>query len=268
MNLTTRQHREREYHCDHALLCREKGASVDLNVITSNQRRWWNGYWTMYTLLRRYPGAGKSALVVGCGQGDDARLLTRLGYRVTAFDLSPDMIGLARDLADREGLTIDFQVTSAEQPSLHGHTFDLILARDILHHVEVGKALAALSHMANPGSMVMINENYTHSLIQKIRESRWVCEFFYPRLVSFIYKNEKPYITEDEVKLNEHDLAACRAMLAQSQTLFFNMFVTRIVPDSYPMLARLDRLLLMMFKPLGFWFAGRFILFGTMKKIS
>lgn len=36
--------------------------------------------------------AGKSALVIGCGLGDDAELLASLGYQVTAFDISATAI--------------------------------------------------------------------------------------------------------------------------------------------------------------------------------
>jgi SAM-dependent methyltransferase len=36
--------------------------------------------------------AGKTALVIGCGLGDDAELLASLGYQVTAFDISPTAI--------------------------------------------------------------------------------------------------------------------------------------------------------------------------------
>ena len=37
-------------------------------------------------------GAGKRAIVVGCGLGDDAEALSRLGFEVTAFDISPTAI--------------------------------------------------------------------------------------------------------------------------------------------------------------------------------
>lgn len=37
-------------------------------------------------------GAGKSALVIGCGLGDDAEALSQLGFAVTAFDISPSAI--------------------------------------------------------------------------------------------------------------------------------------------------------------------------------
>lgn len=35
---------------------------------------------------------GKSALVIGCGLGDDAEILATIGYQVTAFDISPTAI--------------------------------------------------------------------------------------------------------------------------------------------------------------------------------
>ena len=44
--------------------------------------------------LQTYPpqAEGKSALVIGCGLGDDAEILASVGYQVTAFDISPSAI--------------------------------------------------------------------------------------------------------------------------------------------------------------------------------
>jgi SAM-dependent methyltransferase len=48
-------------------------------------------------LARKPPsGRGARALVVGCGLGDDAEELARLGYHVTAFDISPTAIAWCR----------------------------------------------------------------------------------------------------------------------------------------------------------------------------
>ncbi len=41
-------------------------------------------------------GKGKSALVVGCGLGDDAEELSRRGFRVTAFDVSGSAVAIAK----------------------------------------------------------------------------------------------------------------------------------------------------------------------------
>ena len=42
-------------------------------------------------------GAGQTALVVGCGLGDDAEFLAARGFAVTAFDLSPTAINWCRE---------------------------------------------------------------------------------------------------------------------------------------------------------------------------
>ena len=41
-------------------------------------------------------GAGKRWVVVGCGLGDDAELISRHGYQVTAFDVAPTAIQWAK----------------------------------------------------------------------------------------------------------------------------------------------------------------------------
>lgn len=39
---------------------------------------------------------GKSAIAIGCGVGDDAQALSQMGYKVTAFDISPEAIRLCK----------------------------------------------------------------------------------------------------------------------------------------------------------------------------
>lgn len=50
------------------------------------------GFWIKHPL----PSAGKSALVTGCGLGDDAEQLARWGFRTTAFDISETAIRSVR----------------------------------------------------------------------------------------------------------------------------------------------------------------------------
>ena len=40
---------------------------------------------------------GRTAVVIGCGVGDDAEALSEAGYEVTAFDISPEAIRLCRN---------------------------------------------------------------------------------------------------------------------------------------------------------------------------
>ncbi|MEZ4387718.1 MAG: hypothetical protein R3D98_09110 [Candidatus Krumholzibacteriia bacterium] len=56
----------------------------------------------------RPTGAGQTALVVGCGLGDDAAEMARRGFAVTAFDVAASAIALARER--HLDLAIDWQV--------------------------------------------------------------------------------------------------------------------------------------------------------------
>ena len=59
-------------------------------------------------------GEGRTALVVGCGLGDDAKYLADLGFDVTGFDISPTAIEWAKKLhAETE---IKFEVADLFEP--------------------------------------------------------------------------------------------------------------------------------------------------------
>lgn len=67
--------------------------------------------WATRTNLR---GAGRKALVVGCGLGDDARFLYELGFQVTAFDISETAIEWAKRL--HADTNIDFHAADLFAP--------------------------------------------------------------------------------------------------------------------------------------------------------
>ncbi len=73
-----------------------------------------NRYLRAYAETTGLRGDGRSALVVGCGLGDDARYLHELGFKVTAFDISPTAIEWAKRLhADTD---IRFEVMDLFEP--------------------------------------------------------------------------------------------------------------------------------------------------------
>ncbi len=57
-----------------------------------------NIYFRKWAEANGLKGEGRTALVVGCGLGDDAKYLHDLGFEVTAFDISPTAIEWARKL--------------------------------------------------------------------------------------------------------------------------------------------------------------------------
>ena len=266
--LTERQRNELAYHRQHALAHEDiVRRPFSFDILDRPGRRWWNAYWQMYAFLTRQDLRGKRVLVVGCGFGEDALRLARLGAHVTAFDLSPDALAIARRLAEREDLAVDFGQMPAERLTYADDSFDCIVARDILHHVDIPAAMHEIRRVARPGALFVVNEIYSHSLTDTIRRSRFVEAFLYPRMQRLIYGPGRPYITADERKMSERDIALVRAILPTLElSRHFNFLVTRVLPDTCQWLAMADRLLLVALRPLAHLCAGRRLLAGRIAK--
>lgn len=268
MNLTERQKNELEYHRAHAL----DNKSILMrpfswDVLDRPSRRWWNAYWRMYAYLSSLNLNEKRVLVVGCGFGDDALRLAKLGAKVHAFDLSPDVLLIAKSLAEREKLDIVFEEMPAETLCYENDFFDFIIARDILHHVDIPRAMSEILRVSKPGALFIVNEIYSHSFTNRIRQSIFVEKFLYPRMQRLIYGLDKPYITEDERKLTERDIRMITKSLKHFEFIeYYNFLVTRIVPDRYITMSKIDRLILIIFKRFAHLMAGRIIFSGYISK--
>lgn len=266
--LSDRQRRELEYHRDHAAKYRDRvHQPFDWSVFDRPERKWWNAYWQMFTWLCGQDLKGQRVLVVGCGFGDDAIRLAKLGAQVCAFDLSPDSLEIARAIAQRELMEIDFRQMPVEALAYADASFDLILARDILHHVDIPAAMAELQRVARPRAYFVVDEIYSHSITDVVRRSGLVSRVLYPRMRKLIYGTATPYITEDERKLSEADLALIKAPLEPPLLQkYFNCVVTRLVPERFVLAAKLDRLLLRALGGLGWWLAGRVLFVARFRR--
>ncbi len=265
-SLSDRQLREIEYHKSHAASLLTRGVSVSYDVLTPRPRRWWNASWAMYDLLLKSGLRGRKVLVAGCGLGEDAIRLARLGAQTWAFDLSPDMLAGARELARRENVPVTFDLMPAERLDYPDGTFDCIVLRDILHHVDLPRAMDELTRVAAEAALFVINEVYTHTFLDRIRHTGLVARGLYPRLVGRIYQGNKPYITPDERKLNQHDLLYIRARLTDCRCEYFGCFTNRLIAPTWMAAAKIDRLLLKAVGSAGSLLAGRLLLSGVIKK--
>lgn len=264
--LTERQQREVDYHEEHARELARDYDRIDYELVTSPRRRWWNQAWSMYDELLRVPLHGKRVLVVGCGFGDDCFRLAKAGAEVHGFDLSPALLAVGRSVAHREGLAIEFREMPAERLGYPDDHFDLIVARDILHHVEIPACLAELRRVARPGARMLVNEVYTHSAVDRIRRSRLVREVLYERMVRLVYGERRPYITADERKMDERDMQLVREALEVDFERHFDFLVNRVLPAHITACNVVDYLLLNASQPVARWLGGRAMLAGIVRK--
>jgi 2-polyprenyl-6-hydroxyphenyl methylase/3-demethylubiquinone-9 3-methyltransferase len=103
--------------------------------------------------------AGSRVLDVGCGGGLLAEALARAGARVTAIDLAPTMIEVARLHAAESALAVDYRLTSAEEvAAAEPAGFDVITCMEMLEHVPEPAAMTAtLARLLRPGGALFVS---------------------------------------------------------------------------------------------------------------
>ena len=101
------------------------------------------------------PIAGKTALDVGCGAGLLAEPLARLGAKVTAADAAPELIEVAKQHADGQGLAIDYRATGVEAVT---GMFDLVTSMEVIEHVaEPQSFVDSLAARLAPGGLLVLS---------------------------------------------------------------------------------------------------------------
>jgi ubiquinone/menaquinone biosynthesis C-methylase UbiE len=114
--------------------------------------------------------AGLPVLELGCGAGDLSVQLLRRGARLTAVDLSPGMVELAR----RRAPEARFLVAPAEDTGLPDESFDRVVGKWVLHHLDVEAAAREARRLLRPGGRAVFFENQDRNpLLRAARRRLW-----------------------------------------------------------------------------------------------
>ena len=107
---------------------------------------------------RASDGAGRRALVVGCGYGRDAELIAGLGYAVVAFDVSPSAVAAARRRAPDS--PVEFVAADLlDLPAEWAGAFDLVFESLTVQSLPVplhARAIAAVASTVAPGGTLLV----------------------------------------------------------------------------------------------------------------
>ena len=107
----------------------------------------------------RAPLRGARALDVGCGGGLLSEALAREGADVTAIDLAPDLLKVAKLHRLESGVQVDYRLSAvealaAEMPG----AFDVVTCMEMLEHVpDPGAVVAACATLLKPGGRLFLS---------------------------------------------------------------------------------------------------------------
>ncbi|HKR11261.1 MAG TPA: class I SAM-dependent methyltransferase [Pyrinomonadaceae bacterium] len=198
--LSERQRRELEFYEEFSNMHPPEAFFAS---IAGEETRPWNSYWQVVAIAKQnFTSEDQKLLDFGCGKGELALVLSKVGYEVFGFDLSPNNIAIAKCLATEYQLTArtHFQVCVAEKLDYPTDYFDVLVGIDILHHVEISQALSECSRVLKKGGVAIFHEPVRVPIFDAVRESR-----FGRWLVSKEASLERE-VTQDERKLTINDI--------------------------------------------------------------
>ena len=102
---------------------------------------------------------GANVLDVGCGGGLLSEALAGAGASVTAIDLAPALLDVARLHLHESGLSVDYrQVTVEDLAEIGPPSFDAITCMEMLEHVpDPESVIAACSRLLKPGGKLFLS---------------------------------------------------------------------------------------------------------------
>jgi ubiquinone/menaquinone biosynthesis C-methylase UbiE len=171
-------------------------------------------------VVRSFPAHLAQVVDLGCGPGDIAIRLHRAvpRARITAVDGSRPMLAIARRALHAAGATVKVSFLEGRLPgvALPDGSFDLVLSKDMLHHLPDPQVLwNEIRRLGRPGAAVCVMDlcrpptpAAAHEIVERVSAAE------HPLLKTDFYNSLCAAFTSDEVRAQ---LAVAKLPLAVSQ---------------------------------------------------
>src|ERR1044072_225959 len=132
--------------------------------------RMWVSYYLLLLAHQQY--TPKTMLDVCCGTGTMCELMTREGFDLSGFDISPEMIQVARTKAAEKKLNIRYEVFDAAEAAM-GDTYDAAFSffdslNNILDPQRLQMSFDRVFEHLKPGGSFIFDLNTAYAFEQKM----------------------------------------------------------------------------------------------------
>lgn len=163
------------------------------------------------------PLAGARVLDFACGAGVTSAFLASRGAIVTAIDISPVSIERARELARHAGLQIELIAGELRPGTFAPESFDAIIGRYALHHVDLSQIAPIFKEILRPGGRCSCLETMGVNPLLRLARRRLAGR-----------AGVASYGSDDERPLERADLAVLAAHLGPVELITGQLNMLRI----------------------------------------
>ncbi|MFA5866904.1 MAG: phage portal protein [Actinomycetota bacterium] len=101
-------------------------------------------------------GVNGKLLEIGCGNGRDSIFFARAGFTVTAIDVAPSAIKLAKDNAKEAEVDINFQAANAEDLPFEDGSFNALFSLSTLHASNLARSIPETARVLVNGGLMLV----------------------------------------------------------------------------------------------------------------
>lgn len=205
---------------------------------------------------------GKTVLDYGCGRGEESLKYLENGAVVYGIDIAKGYVEAAADAAKRHGYAESryrFEIMDAHSLAYPDNTFDLIIGRGILHHLDAQVAFHEVYRVLKPGGRVLMYEPLRGGLLLRLFRS------LTPRARTV---DERPFSKKDILRITgdedwQTEMIYCGVLEAPMAIL--TSLIMRDNPEN-GLLAMIDRIESWLHRRQ--WFEGnnQYVLFNMTKR--
>ncbi len=138
---------------------------------------------------------GRRVLEFGCNLGATAIVLSRLGALVSAADVGPKVVELARLNAKRyRAENIEFQLLMRGDPLPYGTGFDLITCNSVLEYIspdDLPGVLQEIDRVLKPGGLLLVLGTSNRLSPKEVHSKRWLSNYIPRPLDRFLGRRQR-----------------------------------------------------------------------------
>lgn len=105
-------------------------------------------------VARQLPLRGAAVVDLACGTGTVALAASAAGAHVTAVDITPELVALGAQKAEKAGVTVSWVTADAGDTGLPGGSFDAVVSNMGIIFVEPTRQVAEIVRLLRPGGVL------------------------------------------------------------------------------------------------------------------